>query len=417
MSLKAKLSRMKKHLGSETTEKEVKPYVIETPSLDVPFLSKWEELDAKPFFLEDNYSIIREKSYPIDHVHGKYAFSELHSIQEKWQKLKASHPLSSSDISVSEMVFFDTETTGLSGGAGNYIFLLGYAKVLENEVIVKQHFLPNPGAEVPLYYGFLTDIGESINLLTSFNGKSFDWPQVKTRHTFVRNEVPNLPKFAHFDLLHGSRRLWKEILPSCKLSVVENEVISFKRENDTPGYLAPMLYFDFLSEQNPEYVEGVIQHNEWDVLSLISLYVHISSCILEMNSNLTTIEQFEIGRWFEQVGEIALAKRYYLQVSNQLGTKQVPALMQLGVLSKKEQQYDDAIRYFEMVIDIKDYGIEALIELSKIYEHQKKDYEKALYYAYLASEVFESKAIIVKKLDKEEETLQKRIERLERKSK
>ena len=258
MSLKGKLNRLKTHMAIEEGQ-SVSPLKIETT--DIPFLEEWEKIDAKPRYYEDGYSIVREVEYPLDYKHGNYQFADLLAIDEQWKASGIEHPLSSAKKGVKEMVFFDTETTGLSGGAGTYIFLLGYAKVVEDKVVVKQHFLPNPGAEVPLYYHFLTDIGDSLDLLSSFNGKAFDWPQVKTRHTFVRNEVPKLPQFAHFDLLHASRRLWKDVLPSCKLSIIEKVVLGFERENDTPGYLAPMLYFDFLSEQDPVFVEGIMKHN------------------------------------------------------------------------------------------------------------------------------------------------------------
>ena len=45
--------------------------------------------------------------------------------------------------------------------------------------------------------------------MVTYNGKAFDWPQVKTRHTLIREHVPKLPPFGHFDLYHAARRMWK----------------------------------------------------------------------------------------------------------------------------------------------------------------------------------------------------------------
>ncbi len=83
----------------------------------------------------------------------------------------------------------------------------------------------------------------------------------------LRDRLPKLPDFGHFDLLHGARRLWKHKLERVSLSAVENEELAFKRDEDTPGYLAPMLYFQFLKAEDPALLKGVLSHNEQDVLS------------------------------------------------------------------------------------------------------------------------------------------------------
>ncbi|MCK9907287.1 ribonuclease H-like domain-containing protein, partial [Frankia sp. Cpl3] len=74
--------------------------------------------------------------------------------------------------------------------------------------------------------------------LVTYNGKAFDWPQVKTRHTLLRDSVPELPIFGHFDLLHGARRLWKDELESCRLANIEREKLGSFRQDDVPGYMA-----------------------------------------------------------------------------------------------------------------------------------------------------------------------------------
>lgn len=381
MSIKGKLNRMKKHLS--IGEGKSPPQNIEVHhNHEIPFHHKWEQLDCKPNFLDDEYSFIREVKYPIDHQHGRYTFRKLHEICEQWREKIISHPLSSRDVSIRDLMFFDTETTGLSSGAGNYIFMIGYATVLEDEVVVKQHFIPSPASEVAMYQAFLSDFKTDTKLV-SYNGKSFDWPQVKTRHTFVRERVPALPEFGHFDLLHAARRLWKHHLPSCKLSVVEKEILDFKRVDDTPGYLAPMLYFDFLQERDPDYIEGIMKHNEWDVLSLIGLYTHVSSCILNKDAmQLTTRECYEIGRWFEQLGELDLAMYHFQQalvVDEELYGE---VCLALGLVYKKHKQYDLAKEILERGFKKKfGFPFNGLIELAKLYEHQFNDPEMALFYS------------------------------------
>ncbi|MDQ0299263.1 uncharacterized protein YprB with RNaseH-like and TPR domain [Salibacterium salarium] len=392
MKLKNKLNRMKHHMSHEQqSSDEVSSSDNEDHSSnvqnEVPFETEWENLQSKPLFLDDQYMIKREKEYSFSYYHGNHALGELFDIWDRWSKVTASHPLHPKERTPEDLLFFDTETTGLNSGAGNMIFLLGGSYFSETNVHVRQYFLPGPEAEVPLYYYFLNEMKTSIQHLATFNGKSFDWPQLKTRHTFVRNEVPKLPEFGHFDLLHSSRRLFKHVLPSCKLSVIEAEILEFEREDDTPGYLAPMLYFDYLNEQNPAFIEGILTHNEWDVLSLITLYINLSDRVLRYGT--TKRETFEIGRWYEQVKEWKQAEWCYKHaLSNRmtLDDWKEDNYFALARVLKKQKRDDEAQRYFsEIFLNKGKRSIEAAVELAKYKEHIEKDMEGAMFYAQAAN--------------------------------
>ncbi len=417
MSMKHKLSRMKNHLTLNETiydNKKKSDYEQINDDRSVFFLEKWKEYDAKPFFFDGHYSIIREKVYPIEYQHGICKFSELFNVAEWWNKSKIQHPLSCKDNALSEMIFFDTETTGLGGGVGNTIFIIGYARVYHDRVVVTQHFLPNPGAEVAFYQAFLADVGESLKLLHSYNGKAFDWPQVRTQHTLVRDQVPKLPKFGHFDLLHAARRLWKDILPSCRLSIVEQELLHINRSGDTPGNLAPLLYFDYLKEKDPQIIEGVLKHNEIDVLSLIVLYIQISKKLLSKTSN-TTQETYEIARWYEKVKEIEQAIELYTKVANCPSRYQNKAIFQLGCLLKKQNRIIEAMDCFQLLIEKEaNCFVQACIELAILNEHKCKDVEKALYFTKLAYQRQKQIARLGKETTELAE-LKRRLDRLQKK--
>ena len=94
---------------------------------------------------------------------------------------------------------------------------------------------------------------------------------------------PKLPEFGHFDLYHASRRLWKDKLERVKLSMVETEILGINRKMISHGYLAPMIYFDFVERKNPEILFGILKHNELDVYRLFALYIHISKQILQID--------------------------------------------------------------------------------------------------------------------------------------
>lgn len=375
----------------------------------------WSQYDGKPLFLDEQMTIFREIEYPIHTQLGRHRFEELFDVVSKWNGANAPHPLSTNGKQAEQLIFFDTETTGLGGGTGNTIFLLGYCHFEGDVVKVKQFFLPGPADEAAFYYYFLDDVNQLSNLVT-YNGKAFDWSQVKTRHTLVRDHVPKLPKFGHYDLLHAARRLWKDTLPSCRLSIVEKEILGIERVGDTPGSLAPLLYFDYLKEKDPKLITGVLKHNEIDVLSLIVLYIHLSKKLLDVNHSTSSFkEKYEIARWFEKLQQPEKAIGLYEQVAKSQSSSRDHAMLSLALLLKKDKQLDSAIDYFE-ILALKETrtSIKAAIELAKVYEHQRKDLERALYYAKQAYEKQKRLARLVsdKKLVSE---LQVRVERLTKK--
>lgn len=391
--MKAKLKRLKSHMGLNKTETTEKTWNEPKQKESIPYERVWASFHAYPYWFDGQYILIRESFYPLDKKHGLYPFSQLQDALSLWESAQIEHPLSAKGLKVDQLLFFDTETTGLSSGAGNTIFLLGFCQYVENGIRVKQYFLPGPEAEVTLYNAFLNDIGDDKYLVT-YNGKAFDWPQVKTRHTFVKDRVPKLPPFGHFDLLHAARRLWKDILPSCKLKVVEEQELQFIRQADTPSYLVPMLYFDFLNDPNPEYVRSVFLHHEWDVLSLLSLYIHLSQKVTNPSENATCSETFEIARWFESVGQLDKAMSLYQSLLVENNELKIKSLFAYAKILKKKKRHIEAFECFNECIELQPDHDLAAIELAKLLEHQYKDYEKALFFSEQAYSLTKSKELL-----------------------
>ncbi|SDH02172.1 hypothetical protein SAMN05192534_101347 [Alteribacillus persepolensis] len=413
MSVKNKLHRMKHHMrhpssGSDDSKQKQQTEEIPASHADIPYEEEWKNIDASACFFDDQFIIKREINYPLDYSHGRYRLGELHDVFQEWGNMDVYHPLHPEKRKPDDLLFFDTETTGLNSGAGNMIFLLGGAQCVGgSHVKVQQFFLPGPDAEVALYHHFLKDTA-SAKYLVTYNGKAFDWPQLKTRHTFVRNEVPKLPAFGHFDLLHASRRLFKHRLSSCKLTNVEQHMLHMVRKDDTPGYLAPMLYFDFLHEKHPDLIKGVLQHNEWDVLSLITLYINLSKRILNHGTN--SRETYEIARWFAQLKEwekVVFCCKRALEDDTETEEWHSSCLFLLGQTYKKLKQHHNALDCFKHVLSQNrtEEAKAAAVEIAKYYEHQEKDVEQALYYALKANTL----------ADRENPELNKRIKRLQNK--
>ncbi|MHB8630926.1 MAG: ribonuclease H-like domain-containing protein, partial [Candidatus Limnocylindria bacterium] len=79
-----------------------------------------------------------------------------------------------------DIVFLDTETTGLMGGTGTYVFLLGTARIRDGELVLRQHLLHDLGAEAA-FVGALREELAPFRACASYNGKCFDLPLLRTR--------------------------------------------------------------------------------------------------------------------------------------------------------------------------------------------------------------------------------------------
>lgn len=392
MSLKDKLTRMRTHMSLEQTERRdeleverASQTVASVAHTDPTALSahdrQWEALGAQPYAFAGESVFVRERIYPLTHQHGHYRFGQLYEAIARWQDAGIAHPLSADGLATEDLLFFDTETTGLQGGVGNAIFLLGTTRVTQDGVVMRQHFLPSPDAETALYHSFARDLAPITHLVT-YNGKSFDWPQVRTRHTLLRGAVPALPALGHFDLLHGARRLWREDLESCRLSLIEPEKLGVSREHDVPGYMAPILYFDYLHSGDPSAIAGVLTHNEIDVLSLITLYIHLSTLLLGAQPG-TYEEHFAIARWYEALGDDEAAAARYDSIAQSTHALRQRATQALGMIAKRRRDWRRAIVALEACATDVEHpvSIDVYVELAKLYEHQIKDYDKAMHYA------------------------------------
>ena len=78
------------------------------------------------------------------------------------------------------VVFFDLETTGLSGGAGTLAFLAGCGWFEDEGFMVRQFFLGGPSGERAMLDALAAIFCEA-SLLVTFNGRTFDVPLMETR--------------------------------------------------------------------------------------------------------------------------------------------------------------------------------------------------------------------------------------------
>jgi hypothetical protein len=179
-------------------------------------------------------------------------------------------PLPRLDPDPGNVAYVDTETTGLNGGAGTYVFAAAVARPIDCGLRIAQFFLPQPGME-PAFLHALREELEAATTLATFNGGSFDLPVLRTRWVMARmpGELTNAP---HVDLLTLVRALYRHRLESCTLRFVEERVLGYERDDPLPSALVPEAYFDFLRNGEREFLEAALEHNRLDVISLVHLH-------------------------------------------------------------------------------------------------------------------------------------------------
>lgn len=189
-------------------------------------------------------------------------------------RLPKSHPLILSLSSFhpwEDFIFLDIETLGLFGG--NLVILIGIAQLQKGEKISLHQFLAlEVKDEIALLKAFSEYLLKSKSIV-SFNGKAFDLPFLEGRMRYYRI-IQDFDK-THFDLLHFSRRAWKDKLPDCCLDTIEREILKQRREIDLPSSLVPEFYSDYLRIKNYGLLKPIVEHNRQDVLTLVRIFSHL----------------------------------------------------------------------------------------------------------------------------------------------
>jgi uncharacterized protein YprB with RNaseH-like and TPR domain len=270
---------------------------------------------------------------------------------------------------LSRALYIDLETTGLGGGAGVVAFLVGMARFEPGgPLLVEQLLLRQPGEEAAMLEAVAERV-EAAGLLVSYNGKAFDLPVLAAR--LVMNRMPSLPGRPHLDLLHVARRLHRARLGACRLTTLESEVLGMVRGEDIDGAEVPQRYSHFLRTGDEQGLRAVVEHNEWDLVSmaaLLGLYgeplgvLHPEdlAALARTLKRAGALDQAEqIVQAAVEQGGGAVARRARGEIAKARGDR-MAALCDFEALS--EELDDPALR----------------LELAKLYEHTVKQPLRAL---------------------------------------
>lgn len=168
-------------------------------------------------------------------------------------------------VSAEQAVVVDIETCGF---AGTPVFLIGYVLLDRVPLSVVQLLARDLGEERAI----LRALAEGVagrEVWVTFNGKSFDEPFLRERATLHR--VALHPPRENVDLLHWSRRAWRDGLPDCRLTTLEEHILKRPRVGDVPSSDVPDLYQHFMRTGNAGPLRPVLEHNQLDLVTATEL--------------------------------------------------------------------------------------------------------------------------------------------------
>ena len=316
-------------------------------------------------------------------------------------------------------VFFDLETTGLSGGAGTQAFLVGCGWFEDDGGFTTRQYLLARYSDERAMLAAVADELNRAGAIVSFNGKSFDAPVLETRYLFNRLEwtVGGQP---HIDVLHPARRFWKE--DECSLIALEQQLLGKSRHDDVPGFEIPARYFEFIRTGNARPLAGVLEHNRFDLVSLAAL----TSRLLEIVSGgpdyaENAREALALGHVYTRAHADDRALAAYERAVTLSATSRsrraslvtADALRALAVAYRRARRFDEAARCWTALVESgcsNTVEREAIEALAIHHEHRLRDLAAAKAFAQRNVSVSASQPHHVRRA-----AAQQRLDRIERK--
>jgi uncharacterized protein YprB with RNaseH-like and TPR domain len=339
--------------------------------------------------------LARVTRFEVDHLHGHFQLLEVQqACPQDFALLTGDASLAQLDLD--GVVYLDTETTGLSGGTGTYVYMVGLGRFVaggecnsgtdgsgRRHFEVWQGFLSGPEGEAILLAESARRIRESSGLV-SFFGKSFDRHRLQDKMQLCGVEAP-FDGLAHLDLYHPCKRLYGGAYEDGRLKTMESELCGLVREDDLPGSLAPAAWFDFLAGR-PHLLEGVFRHNLDDVLSLVTLAAHLGRTRQEERASGAVLSGHAATRAAGIARSLALAKQraaalQWLNLALERGAEPASKLQRdRADLLRLQGDSEAAIdAYSELLRQPEDaHSVPCLLELAKLHEHARRDAASAL---------------------------------------
>ena len=275
-----------------------------------------------------------------------------------------------------EAVFLDVETTGLAGGTGTLAFLVGAARRVGDDLVLKQYFVPDFPDEAAVLDALAEDLGDAP--LVTFNGRTFDAPLLATR--FRLHRIPFADR-DHLDLLPPARRLWAASLDSHALSSLERRVLGVARTEDLPGALVPAAYFAWLRDGRAAALSLAFRHNETDLVSLVTLAGVVARLVADPTSRpaAPVEDHLHTARLLLDHGDPVRARACLAAVAGAGADAPPPVRRLLASLQRRGGDLDAALATWSAWLEAAGpFDAHPYEEIAKHLEHRVKDPVRAL---------------------------------------
>lgn len=353
---------------------------------------EWRHEDGRACF-------VVERRWERSAWHGR---AQVGGLAERLERASAEAPLLAGGAPARPpFVFFDLETTGLSGGAGTHAFLVGCARFEPGGAFVTRQFvLTRYEDERPLLETVTGELG-SAGALVSFNGKSFDAPVLETRYLFQRLDWIG-GRLPHVDILHPARQFWKRGREAaeaerarhepegtgCSLIALEQHILGAGRVGDVPGFEIPGRYFQFVRSGDAGPLADVLEHNRLDLLSLAALTARLLHLVqVGPGDARDAQEMLALGRVYDRAGLDARAREAFERAVEMGGGADttIDALRALALALRRSRRYADAAACWRRLLDVpgcpRHLVREATDALAIHHEHRVRDLAAARTFA------------------------------------
>ena len=359
--------------------------------------------------------LLVERRIPLTQAHGSVQLGVgLNALGELAGRVLGRVPATSG------WCLLDTETSGLAGGTGTWVFACGLARPEGDALVLRQYLLARLDAE-PAFLAALNEALIGCGLLVSYNGKSFDIPLLNTRFQLGARDgarvgnagaisdqgardgarvgnagavsdqgameigcvgnpeavadkgglPPRLDGLPHLDLLHPMRRAFATTWPDCRLATAEARLLGLRRQGDLPGSEAPRAWLDWLRRGDTAGLAGVLGHNRLDLLSLAALPAPLM--LTMSNPAETGADPLSVAGWHRDRGDPTRA--WTILEANQ--TDLSPAgQRELARYRVRAGDWRGAAALLEPLAEAGDP--DALVALAKLLEHRLGDPHRAL---------------------------------------
>ncbi|MBQ3864760.1 MAG: ribonuclease H-like domain-containing protein [Clostridia bacterium] len=271
-------------------------------------------------------------------------------------------------------LFLDTETTGLSTGTGTVAFLVGIGYEDTDSFRVCQYLMRDYPEEDNLLDRIAFHLRNS-NSVFSYNGRTFDIPLLRTR--FIMNGKRDAwRELEQGDLLYPARRIFRRRLLDCSLGNIETNILDVARGEDIPGALIPARYNLFLQTRDMGLLNEILAHNQQDIYSLYLLLHKVAEIMDDPYCLTNSTDRFSVAVHLQRAGERQRARELLTHVEN--GAYLGKAQRALSILYRQDGSLDTAIELLKDMARRRLEGVYPFVELAKIYEHAKRDYDMAL---------------------------------------